>query len=113
MKEYWNGLSSAEKTKYIIYTIISIVVLIFVIRNWQPTTFHIFFTKIQLPTTVLIFFSMLAGFGFAKFMSIRKTSELKKQINQLRDKVVEHNEQANKRATTKGISQNEDSEAVG
>lgn len=72
MKSFWQNLSNTEKTKLIIFSLLTIMLLVFSIRNWQETELHIFFTVIDIPITLLILFSMLVGFGIAKVFTTRK-----------------------------------------
>lgn len=97
MKEYWNGLTNAQKTKYIISAVAGILVLIFAILNWKNTELHLLFGRVSIPKTLLILMSMAGGFGLATLLDMRKfrkkDNEIKNLKSQLALKIEEEEDQ--------------------
>lgn len=88
MKEYWNDLSSSQKTKLIIKILLGILVLIFAIRNWQSTPVVLVFFKMNLPLTIIIVLCIAIGFAAASVFDYRKFKAKNKEISELKSKIV-------------------------
>lgn len=87
MKEWWDGLSSSQKLKYIISAVSGILVLIFAIVNWKSIPVNFLITTIRIPTTLLIVLSLAGGFGLATLFDYRKFRKKDKEINTLRTRL--------------------------
>ena len=84
MQEFWQGLTTAQKTKYIISMIAVILGLIFAIINWNSTEVHLLVTRVKIPITLLIFMCMGAGYGLATLFDYRKYKAKNKEISSLK-----------------------------
>lgn len=96
MQEYWKSLSTINKIKFVLSVIIGIIGVVFATLNWTEQEVHLLFKKAHMPLTVLIVFSMAAGYAIAFVFSYRKFKEkenemevLKKEINSLKEKLGE------------------------
>jgi|TARA_R110000737_G_scaffold17480_2_gene35189 uncharacterized integral membrane protein len=88
MKEYWNDLTSGEKTKLILKIILGILVLIFAIRNWQSTPVKMVFFEMNLPLTIIIVLCLGIGFALASVFDYRKFKIKNKEITDLKSKIA-------------------------
>ncbi len=86
MKEYWNDLSSSQKTKLIFKLILGLFALIFAIRNWQNTEVVLVFFKMQLPLTIIIVLCVAVGFALASLFDYKKFRVKNKEIEELKIK---------------------------
>lgn len=84
MKEFWLGLTSAQKMKYIVSIIAVILGLIFAIMNWKSIEVHFILTSINIPITMLILLCMGAGYGLATLFDYRKYRAKNKEISSLK-----------------------------
>ena len=84
MKEWWDGLSSSQKLKYIISAVSGILVLIFAIVNWKSIPVNFLVVKVNIPTTLLIILSLAGGFGLATLFDYRKFRKKDKEITALK-----------------------------
>ncbi len=84
MQEFWQGLTAAQKTKYIISMIAVILGLIFAIINWKSIEVHLLLTRVNIPITLLIFMCMGAGYGLATLFDYRKYRAKNKEISSLK-----------------------------
>lgn len=88
MKEYWAGLTTAQKTKYIVSGVAGILVLIFAIQNWKLTEVHLLFATVRVPKTLLIVISIAGGFGLATLFDYRKFRKKDKEIQSLKNRLT-------------------------
>lgn len=84
MKEWWDGLTSSQKIKYIISAIAGILVLIFAIVNWKMVNVNLLITTVRIPITLLIVLSLAGGFGLATLFDYRKFKKKDKEIKSLK-----------------------------
>lgn len=84
MKEFWEGLSTTQKMKYIISGIAVILGLIFAIMNWKSIEVHFILTSVNIPITMLILLCMAAGYGLATLFDYRKFKSKNKEITSLK-----------------------------
>ena len=84
MKEWWDGLTSSQKIKYIISAIAGILVLIFAIVNWKMVNVNLLITTVRIPITLLIVLSLAGGFGLATLFDYRKFKNKDKEIKSLK-----------------------------
>lgn len=87
MKEYWQGLTTGQKTKYIISGISGILIIIFAILNWEATEVHFIITKIRISKTLLIVLSIAGGFGLATLFDYRKFKKKDREIRELKSQL--------------------------
>lgn len=87
MKEYWQNLSDFEKVKFIVLGIVSLLILIFAVQNWQSTHIFVLTGDFFIPTTLLIVFSMFGGYAFSRVLSIRKSRKYKAEIRVLQEQL--------------------------
>lgn len=93
MKDFWNGLTTGQKTKYIISGVVVLLVLIFAIMNWTSVEVHLIVTRIDIPIILLIVFSMAAGYGLATLFDYRKFRAKDKVIKSLKSQLeMKHGE---------------------
>ncbi len=93
MKDFWNGLTTGQKAKYIISGIVAILGLIFAIMNWTAVEVHFILIRIDIPITLLIVFSMAAGYGLATLFDYRKFRKKDKEIKSLQTQLdMKHGE---------------------
>ncbi|MFK7783585.1 MAG: hypothetical protein AB8B56_00640 [Crocinitomicaceae bacterium] len=84
MKEWWDGLNSQQKIKYIVSAVGGLLVLIFAIVNWKSTNVNLLVTNVRIPVTLLIILSLAGGFGLATLFDYRKFKKKDKQIVSLK-----------------------------
>ena len=84
MKEWWDGLTSSQKIKYIISAIAGILVLIFAIVNWKMVNVNLLITTVRIPITLLILLSLAGGFGLTTLFDYRKFKKKDKEIKSLK-----------------------------
>ena len=89
MREYWNTLSLLNKIKFIISVIIGVIAVVFATLNWKMEEVHLLFKKTELPLTLLIIFSMAAGYGISYIFAYRKFRDKEKEIEALKRAVDE------------------------
>lgn len=87
MKEYWNNLSSSQKTKLILKLVLGLLAFIFAVRNWQMTQVVLVFFKMQLPLTLIIILCVAIGFALASLFDYKKFRLKDKEIKELKTKV--------------------------
>jgi uncharacterized integral membrane protein len=88
MKEYWNDLTSGQKTKLILKILLGILAFIFAIRNWQSTPVVLLFFEMNLPLTIIIALCLAIGFAVASVFDYRKFKAKNKEISLLKSKIV-------------------------
>ena len=87
MKEFWDGLTRAQKIKYIVSGIAVILGLIFAIMNWTSVEIHFILTRVNMPITLLIVLSMAAGYGLATLFDYKKFKGKNKEIKSLKSQL--------------------------
>jgi uncharacterized integral membrane protein len=88
MKEYWNDLSSAQKTKLVLKIILGLLAVIFAVRNWEMTEVVLVFFKMKLPLTIIIILCVFIGFALASIFDYRKFRLKNKEIDELKTKIT-------------------------
>lgn len=88
MKEFWEGLTKGQKIKYIVSSIAVILGLIFAIMNWTSVEVHFILMRVDVPITLLIIFSMAAGYGLATLFDYRKFKGKDKEIKSLKSQLT-------------------------
>lgn len=84
-KSFWSELSTQQKTGYIIVTLVSILLIVFIFQNLHKSPIHFLGIEFQLPVSLLIISSVGVGFGLSFMLSFRKTFRLKKEIKKLEE----------------------------
>lgn len=92
MKEYWQNLPLSKKIRIIFIVLVSIIALIFVIRNWQPVEIIFVFFKLQVPLTLIILISGLIGFAIGSLFDYKKFKQRDNEIKRLTQKLNEKEE---------------------
>ena len=87
MKEWWDGLNSQQKIKYIVSAVAGLLVLIFAIVNWKSTNVNLLVTTVRIPVTLLIILSLAGGFGLATLFDYRKFKKKDKEIKSLKNQL--------------------------
>lgn len=87
MKEWWQGLKSQQKMKYIISGVAGLLVLIFAIVNWKSINVNLLITTVRIPITLLIILSLAGGFGLATLFDYRKFRKKDKEIKSLKSQL--------------------------
>lgn len=88
MKEWWDGLSSSQKFKYIASAIAGLLVLIFAIVNWKTVPVSLLITTVRIPITLLIVLSLAGGFGLATLFDYRKFRKKDSEIKSLKSQLT-------------------------
>ncbi len=88
MKEFWDGLTKGQKIKYIVSTIAVIIGLIFAVMNWSSVEVHFILMRVDVPITLLIIFSMAAGYGLATLFDYKKFKGKNKEIKSLKSQLI-------------------------
>jgi len=68
----WNELSAFQKTKYIIYAIVCIVLLVISIQNISAVEMTLIAWKVNISLSLLVILSFLVGAGTTFFIIKRK-----------------------------------------
>lgn len=87
MVEYWNSLSALNKIKFVLSLILGIIGVVFATLNWKEQEVHLLVKKTQMPLSLLILFSMAAGYAISFVFSYRKFKSKDKEIEDLRKKI--------------------------
>lgn len=87
MREFWDGLTSLGKAKFIGYSLLGIFTVLFAVFNWKETEVHFVVMHVNLPLTIVIVLSMIGGFAFAKIASYRKTLRKEKEMTNLKKQI--------------------------
>ena len=88
MKEWWQGLKSQQKVKYIVSAVAGLLVLIFAIVNWKSINVNLLVTTVRIPVTLLIILSLAGGFGLATLFDYRKFKKKDKEIKSLKTQLT-------------------------
>ncbi len=88
MIEYWNELSTGQKTKLILKIVVGILALLFAVQNWQSVSFSLVFFRFNIPGTVLILICIGIGFGLASIFDYKKFKVKNKEITELKSKLL-------------------------
>ena len=92
MKEYWQNLTTAKKTKLIFTLVLSLCAIIFAARNWRETEVILVFLKVKMPLTLVIIISAGIGFAIASLFDYRKFKARDIEIKRLNNKLIEQGE---------------------
>ena len=88
MKEFWEGLTKAQKVKYIVSSVAVILGIIFAVMNWTSVEVHFILMSVDVPITLLIIFSMAAGYGLATLFDYKKFKGKNKEIKSLKSQLT-------------------------
>lgn len=83
MSEYWKQLPLVEKVKFVISVVLGIIGVIFATLNWNSQEVHLIFTKLDLPLSLLIIFSIIVGYAISHIFSFRKFKEKDREIERV------------------------------
>lgn len=92
MKENWQNLPLSKKIRIIFIVLVSIIALIFVIRNWQPVEIIFVFFRLHVPLTLIIIISGLIGFAIGSLFDYKKFKQRDNEIKRLTQKLNEKEE---------------------
>lgn len=87
MEDFWKSLTPFNKFKFVLSVILGIIVVIFAVLNWHSEEIHLVFAKKQIPLTLLIIFSVAAGYAISFIFSYRKFKTKDRQIRDLEDQL--------------------------
>jgi uncharacterized integral membrane protein len=87
MKEYWAQMTLVEKWKFILVSVIVLIVLLFTIFNWQTVDLHLVFFELEMPLTAVIAFSLGAGYLASTLFDYSKFRKKDREIKRLRKKL--------------------------
>lgn len=87
MKEYWDSLTIGKKVKFIIVSILGLLVIIFSFQNWRAGELHLFSFKASVPITLLIFISMVIGYTISSLYSHKQKAIKDKEIRDLKSRL--------------------------
>lgn len=85
MEDFWKSQTAANKVKLIFSAILLIVVVVFAVLNWNSQEIHLLFTKKQIPLSLLIIFSVFAGYIISYLFTYRKTKGFERKIEELEE----------------------------
>jgi uncharacterized integral membrane protein len=88
MNEYWNNLTSGQKSKLVMKVMIGLLAFIFAIRNWQSVPVILVFFKTQIPLTLVIILCVGIGFAVSSLFDHRKFKAKDKEITDLKTKIA-------------------------
>lgn len=89
MVEYWNSLSALNKVKFVLSLFLGIIGVVFATLNWKEQEVHLIVKKTQMPLSLLILFSMAAGYAISFVFSYRKFKSKDKEIESLQKRIVD------------------------
>ena len=72
MVEYWHSLSNVNKIKFVLSIVLGILGVVFATLNWTEQEVHLLVTKMKMPLTLLIIFSVIVGYALSFVFSFRK-----------------------------------------
>lgn len=87
MKEYWDSLTIGKKVKFIIVSILGLLVIIFSFQNWGAGELHLFSFKASVPITLLIFISMIIGYTISSLYNHKQKALKDKEIRDLKSRL--------------------------
>lgn len=67
MSDFWEQKSPKQKVRFIMGLILTILIVVFAIANWNKADINFIFFKLRLPITLLILFSMIFGYLISSF----------------------------------------------
>jgi uncharacterized integral membrane protein len=91
MYDYYKTLSIAGKVKFIANIALGIIGVVFATLNWTSQEIHMVFFKAHAPLSLLIIFSMVAGYAVSSLVNYRKFQEKERLIEKLRKELEENN----------------------
>ncbi len=83
MYDYYKTLSTIAKIKFVVNIVLGIIGVVFATLNWTSQEIHMVFFKAHAPLSLLIIFSMIAGYAVSTLVNYRKFQEKEKQIEKL------------------------------
>lgn len=89
MKEYWQNLTAAKKTRLVLTIVLSLCAIIFAARNWRETEVILVFLKVRMPLTLVIVLSAVIGFAIASLFDYRKFKARDLEIKRLNNKLID------------------------
>jgi len=89
MEDFWKSLTPMNKFKLVVSAFILILVVTFAVLNWKSQEIHFLFTRKNVPLSVIIIFSVFAGYAISFLFSYRKTKNFERQIRELEDEIRE------------------------
>lgn len=96
MKEYWNKLPLIEKFKFILSTLVGILVVIFATLNWKDAKIDFIFEEYTVKLSVAIILSVIAGYLISFIFSYRKQLTSEHEIEKLNAKIERLSKQIKK-----------------
>ena len=89
MEDFWKSLTPWNKFKFALSIILGILVVIFAVLNWKSEEVHMIFFKRQMPLTLVIILSVIAGYAIAFIFGYRKLRSKERAIRKLEQEVRE------------------------
>jgi uncharacterized integral membrane protein len=87
MIEYWLGLSTWKKVKWISMLILGILVFVFAVINWQIVEVDFIFFRIKISITLLIVACLAVGYGLSTIFEYRTFKKKDEEIKALKSKL--------------------------
>jgi uncharacterized integral membrane protein len=87
MQEYWKTLSTIGKIKFAANIVLGIIGVVFATLNWTSQEIHMVFFKAHAPLSILIIFSMVAGYAVSTLVNYKKFQEKEKEIKKLQEEL--------------------------
>jgi uncharacterized integral membrane protein len=90
MYDYYKTLSNQGKVKFIANILLGVIGVVFATLNWTSQEIHMVFFKARAPLSLLIIFSMIAGYAVSSLVNYRKFQDKEKEIEKLRKELEEN-----------------------
>lgn len=87
MKEFWDKLPTKEKFKFVLSLLAGMLAVIFATLNWTDAKIHFIFKVIELPLSVAIILSVIAGYLISFIFAYRKQQTDQNEIEKLKAKI--------------------------
>ena len=92
MYDYYKSLPTAGKIKFVVNIVLGIIGVVFATLNWTSQEIHMVFFKAHAPLSILIIFSMIAGYAVSSLVNYRKFQDKEKQIEALQKELEKYRE---------------------
>ncbi len=83
MIDYWKSLSLVNKIKFAFSLFLGVIGVVFATLNWNSHEVHLLYAKKNIPLSLLIIFSLIAGYAIASVTNYRKFRAKDREIEKL------------------------------
>lgn len=89
MSDYWERMSTWQKTKAIISVVVLVFIVIFSIINWESRQINFVFGRVNVPLTLIIVICLLVGYSLSSFNEYKYYNRKVKEVSDLEARVKE------------------------